>query len=374
MNKKQAKNLFKRYIRNECSSEEVELLHNYLNSFQDKTQLWEELKYDEDIKEKLWNKIKSEIEFKNKPTLLWNRRYLKYAAIFVGLLGGFWLYQSSNDKVQDNEPYVIENTIILKTSANEVREINTDGKKEVLDINGKIVGRQNGNQIKYDNNAEITDLVYNEIIVPNGKKFQLILSDGTLVHMNSGSSLKYPVNFIPEQERKVFLKGEAYFEVTINGENAFLVSTDAMEIMVLGTHFNVNSYSDSESFTVLAEGSVAVYDKKSSDFNPTVIQPGEKALIADGSIEVTDVDVNDYLSWREGKLSFNNQSFKEIIGKIERHYGVLIQNDVTDLNSERFYGNFKEETIIDLLDTFKESAGFDYYIENNIIKIYNMNK
>lgn len=374
MNKKQAKNLFNRYIRNECSSEEVELLHNYLDSFQDKTQLWEELKYDEEIKEKLWNKIKSEIEFKKKPTLLWNRKYLKYAAIFVGLLGGFWLYQSSNDKVQDNEPLVIENAIILKTSDNEVREINAEGEKAVLDMNGKIVGRQNGNQIKYDNNAGITELVYNEVIVPNGKKFQLILSDGTLVHMNSGSSLKYPVNFIPEQERQVFLKGEAYFEVTKNGENPFLVSTDAMGIKVLGTHFNVSSYADSETYTVLAEGSVAVYDKKSSDLNATIIQPGEKAFIAESSIEVIAVDVNDYLGWREGILSFNNQSFKEIIDKIERHYGVLIQNDVTDLNSERFYGNFKEETIIDLLDTFKESAEFDYYMENNKIKIYNMNK
>jgi len=374
MTKKQARDLFDRYIRNECTSEEVELLQKYLDSFQDPTQLWEDLKYDEEIKEQLWNKIKSEIEVKKEPTLLWNRKFLKYAAIFVGLLGGFWLYQSNNDQVQDTNPLVIDNAIILKTSNNEVREINEQGEKEVLDINGKIVGRQNGNRIKYENDLEITELVYNEVIVPNGKKFQLILSDGTLVHMNSGTSLKYPVNFIPEQERKVFLRGEAYFEVTKNGKNPFMVSTDAMVVKVLGTHFNVNSYTDLETYTVLAEGSVAVYDKKSSDLNSTIIEPGEKALIAKSSIEVTAVDLNDYLGWREGILSFNNQPFKDIIDKIERHYGVLIQNDVTNLNTERFYGNFKEETIIDLLDTFKESAGFEYYIENNKIKIYNMKK
>jgi|AntAceMinimDraft_11_1070367.scaffolds.fasta_scaffold16426_2 hypothetical protein len=374
MNKKQAKNLFNRYIRNECSPQEVDLLHNYLDSFQDKTQLWQELNYDEEIKEKLWNKIKSEIEIKKKPAILWDRKYFRYAAIFIGLLGGFWLYQSSDDKVQENELLVIENAITLKSSDNEVREINTENEETVLDINGRIVGKQNGNQIKYDNNVEITQLIYNEVIVPNGKKFQIILSDGTLVHINSGSSFKYPVNFIPEQERQVFLKGEAYFEVTKDGKNPFFVSTESMGINVLGTHFNVNTYTDSETYTVLAEGSVAVYNKKSSDLNPTIIQPGEKAFIAESSIEVTAVDVNDYLGWREDMLSFNNQSFKEIIYKIERHYGVLIQNDVTALNSERFYGNFKSETIIDLMDTFKESAGFDYSIENNKIKIYNMKK
>ena len=374
MTKKQAKDLFTRYVKNECSSEEVELLHTYLDSFQDQSQLWEALKFDEEIKEKLWKKINSEIKVKKESNSLMSSKYLKYAAIFLGLIGGVWLYQKSTNIVKDNEPLVIENAIILKTSNNQVSEINSDGEHTVMERNGKLVGRQNGNQLRYDKTAEITELIYNEVIVPNGKKFQIILSDGTLVHINSGSSFKYPVNFIPEQERQVFLKGEAYFEVTKNLENPFLVSTEVMGIKVLGTQFNVNSYTDSETYTVLAEGSVAVYDKKSSDLNPTIIQPGEKAFISESSIEVTAVDINDYLGWREGVLSFNNQSFKEIIDKIERHYGVVIQNDVTDLNSERFYGNFKLETIIDLMDTFKESAGFDYTIENNKIKIYNMKK
>lgn len=373
MNKKQAKKLFDKYVRNECSPDETTLLHHYLDSFQDKNKLWSELRYDEEIKEALLLKIKSELNFNEKPNPFSFRKYYKYAAIFIGILGGLVWFQLDTKEQQINNKLVNEDAIVIKTSDNRLTKISTDGSQVVVDANGGVVGKQNGNQIRYDSNEKIKELVFNEISIPNGKKFQLILSDGTLVHLNSGSTLKYPVNFIPGQERQVFLSGEAYFEVTKNSENSFLVSTNEMDVTVLGTHFNVSSYAGSETFAVLAEGSVSVSNQKSDDRESTIIKPGEMASITTTNIEVKNVDLKDYLSWREGILSFHHEPFSEIISKIERQYGVTIENKYDAMSTVRFRGNFKEETIIDLLNTFKESAGFDYSIDNNKIIITNMN-
>lgn len=375
MNKKQVKKLFDKYVKDECSAQEIEMLDNYLESFQDKNRLWSELRYDEEIKDKVWHKIKSEVSGKNQEHGFSIKRYLKYAAIFIGIIGGLLWYQFSGDAIVQSDNLITDSEVILKRSDNTLTKIDANSELHLFDKSGRIIGNQKGNQISYDNNEEIQELVYNEVLVPNGKKFQLILSDGTLVHMNSGSSLKYPVNFISGKDRQVFLDGEAYFEVTKDRQDRFLVTTKDMEIEVLGTHFNVSSYKDADSFTLLAEGSVAVYDQKDIDEarTPTIISPGEKASIAQNKIKVSTVDINDYLSWREGRLTFNNEPFINIIHKIERHYGVVIENSYNALNPIKFRGAFKkDETIIDLLDTFKESAGFIYKIQDKKIKINRM--
>lgn len=373
MNKKQAKKLFDKYVKNKCSAQEIEMLNKYLESFQDKGKLWSELRYDEEIKDKIWLKIKSEVG--NDENRFSIKRYLKYAAIFIGLIGGLLWYQLANDAIVPEDNLITDSEVILKSSDNTLTKIDSNSEQSLFDKAGKVIGSQKGNQISYDTNKEIKELFYNEILVPNGKRFQLILSDGTLVHMNSGSSLKYPVNFISGQKRQVFLNGEAYFEVTKDSQARFLVTTEDIEIEVLGTHFNVSSYKGAEAFTILAEGRVAVYNQKNGiEFgNPTVIRPGEKASIAQDRIDVNKVDINNYLGWMEGRLTFNNESFINIVQKIERHYGVVIENNYNALSPVKFRGAFKEnEKIIDLMDTFKESAGFEYEIQDNKIKIKSM--
>ncbi len=370
MNKKQAKSLFDKYVKDECSEQEKELLGNYLDSFQDKNKLWSELEYDEEIKDEIWQKIQLNFDriYDKKPFSF--RPYLKYAAVFIGLISCFIYYQLKNNTYINTDELVIDSAITLKTSDNKVTKISTDKEQYFLDDKGKVLGVQKGNQINYHGNSETKELIYNEILVPNGKKFQLILSDGTMVHINSGTSLKYPVNFISGKKREVFLEGEAYFEVAKDEENPFLVTTSDVGIEVLGTHFNVSSFEGAETFTVLAEGSVAVYDNNLKEENvSTIIKPGEKATLIDDKFEVNTVNIEDYLSWRKGKLSFNNEPFNEIIKKIERRFGVAIFNKYTALDSVRFNGTFSDETIIDLLDTFKESAQFNYQIENNLIII-----
>lgn len=370
MNKRQAKKLYKKYVNNECSEHEKELLNSYLESYQDKQISLNDLNFDQDVKNKLWQQIISETTKKKKVVKLPINNYLKYAAIFLIMISISVLFFNKEDNVKQPPLVISEEAIILRTEDNEKVVINTKNNQSLYK-NGQVVGTQNGAAINYVNNEALTELVYNEIEIPHGKTFKLTLSDGTVVHLNAGTSMKFPVNFIKGKQREIYLDGEAYFEVAKDRKHPFIVNTHEMGVKVLGTHFNVNSYEGSKSYTVLAEGSVVVYNqhKKNTIAYQKTIIPGQKASLTSENIEVKNVDINKYLSWREGRLLFNNDSFLNIIKKIERKYNVKIKNEYSELNNLRFKGDFKNETIIDLLDTFKESAGFNYKIIDNEIII-----
>ncbi len=371
MKRKQLKKLFNKYINNECTDHEVKLLDAYLDSFQDKDNLWSDLNYDESLKEELWLKIKSKALTETKVKPFNYKTYLKYAAVFAGLSLGLLWYQLKFGNTSGSEIMVSDTTVTVKTSGTTAK-IDTDGSQVLLNKNGEVVGKQEGTQISYEKNESIKELIYNEVFVPNGKKIEVLLSDGTMVYMNSGSSLKFPINFIPGHKRQVFLEGEAYFEVTKNPNNPFQVSTSNMEVKVLGTHFNVSAYHNTQTFAVLAEGSIAVNKKENNNIEneATIIIPGEKATITEKAIDVKTVNLEDYIGWRDNRLSFNDEPFVDIIKKIERHYGVSINNKYVALNPIQFKGTFKDETILDLLNTFKETANFNYIINSNNITIY----
>lgn len=376
MDKKQLKILFNKYINNECTDQEIKFLENYLDSFQDKDNLLSELTYDAELKEKIWLKIRSNTINKKEVKSFSIKPYLKYAAILTGLFVGLLWYQFNPVEVKNPET-ITGTDITIKSSNNTTTAINVNGSKTLVNDNGEVVASQKGTQISYIKNEEISKLVFNEIFVPNGKKAELLLSDGTMVHMNSGSSLKFPVNFIRDKKREVFLEGEAYFEVAKNPNNPFVVSANNMLVQVLGTHFNVSAFKNQKAYAVLAEGSIAVnknQNDKQVKLSPKIMVPGEKAIILNNEIEISKVDVYDYLSWRDGVLAFNDEPFVDIIKKIERQYGVIINNECAKLNPMRFKGTFTDETILELLDTFKESASFKYEINNNNITLYDENE
>ena len=152
-------------------------------------------------------------------------------------------------------------------------------------------------------------LVYNTLYVPYGKKFGVVLSDGSEVYLNSGSTLKYPVKFIQGQSREVFLDGEAYFTVAKHKENSFLVNANNIISKVYGTQFNVSSY-DNEAYTqvVLIEGSVGVSSSEnSSEF---MLKPNEiaKYIKSNKTLVTNTVDVSSHVAWIDGVLLFNVSS------------------------------------------------------------------
>lgn len=368
MNQHEAKKLFRKYLNNECSETEIHLLETFLESYQNKD--FEKLKLgiNHVQKKRIWNRIKSRTYPTQKTGKGRFRHYFKYAAmltIAIGtLLSWYQMYNSPTDELIIPEDY-----IVLKMGGNRMKKV--IGSNTTIEIKEKntVIGSQSGNLITYSKHEVITELIFNEISVPNGKNFKLILSDGTFVHLNSGTTFRFPINFISGQERKVFLIGEAYFEVSKDSAHPFMVSTKEMDVAVLGTHFDINAYANGQTYTVLSEGSISITSANRIN-DGILIKPGEKAVAEPNVITVTKVDINDYLGWRENKLIFDNEPFIDIMDKIERKYNVAITNKYQDLNRTKFKGWFEDETIIDLLDTFKESAEFEYKIVNNEIIIF----
>jgi Fe2+-dicitrate sensor, membrane component len=206
---------------------------------------------------------------------------------------------------------------------------------------------KNGNTVVIDSNREISQNVdngvvqYNTVVVPYGKRSQVILSDNTIVWLNSGSRLVYPARF-SEEKREVYLEGEALFEVTHNENHPFHVLTKDIEVKVLGTVFDLSAYEeDSMVNTVLERGSVeVVYNKSLFGSSTSKMVPGKLASysLTDKSISMQDVDTKDFTSWKDGYLAFKQKSLESIIRRLSRYYDVSIEFENPELAQETFSG------------------------------------
>jgi len=170
----------------------------------------------------------------------------------------------------------------------------------------------------------------NTLVIPYGNSSVITLADGSRVWLNAGSRLIYPSEFV-DKKREVFLVGEAYFEVTKNEHQPFVVKTTDIEINVLGTHFNVSAYPEDYSVqTVLAEGSVHINRLNSGLFDKGItLTPGEMAYYnrKNKDTHIYNVDVEQYTSWTQGLFSFSNTDFNRIIKRLERYYNIRFQFD-----------------------------------------------
>jgi transmembrane sensor len=188
------------------------------------------------------------------------------------------------------------------------------GSAKVIKLDGKLL---------YDLGSEkAKQIVYNTISTPKGGQYQLELPDGSLVWLNASSSIYFPTSFI-EKERRVEITGEAYFEVAKSADKPFIVSVNNSEVQVLGTHFNINAYSDEEEVrTTLLEGSVKFVDGS----NTSLLQPGQQSqLTKDRIVKVaSNVDVNEVVSWKNGLFSFENAGIETIMRQLSRWYDVEI--------------------------------------------------
>jgi len=159
------------------------------------------------------------------------------------------------------------------------------------------------------------------ISTPIGGEYQLTLSDGTRVWLNANSSISYPIGF-NEGTREVKMTGEVYFEVAGNKQQPFVVKIGDASIKVLGTHFNVNAYPDESSIkTTLISGSVQVEKRNKK----CILKPGQQAEIrlnSNNNIQVSNVDVEEMLAWKNGYFLFNEENLESVMKKISRWYDV----------------------------------------------------
>ncbi|MGY0036944.1 FecR family protein [Pedobacter sp. NJ-S-72] len=212
---------------------------------------------------------------------------------------------------------------------------------------------------------------------PKGGQYQLVLPDGTKVWLNAASSLRYPVAF-QGNERKVELTGEAYFEVAKDKTRPFEVYSNNQVVQVLGTHFNINAYSN-EPFvsTTLLEGSVKVTNSLTNA--QKIIRPGQQSLISkDGQagIEVKNMDLDEAVAWKNGYFMFNEEELESILKKVSRWYNVDVQYEQEELKHQLFSGTLsKYSNVSQVLKKLEMLQSIHFKIEGRkIIVTKNLHK
>ncbi len=228
-----------------------------------------------------------------------------------------------------------------------------------------------------------------EIIAKKGIRKEFKLPDGTSVVLNSGSTISYDPEMNSRESREVSLVGEAFFKVAHNAARPFRVKSPKVVIKVLGTEFNLKDYpGEKESETTLMKGSVelTVNDRINQKF---VLKPSEKIVLLENTkkggsskasfvatienVSPVNVGENKYIeeiSWTENKFVFQNESFEELLPKLERWYNVRIILQNPDIRSYRFTGVFINENIIQALEAMQLIKSFNYKLAENEIKIY----
>ncbi|UOY08569.1 DUF4974 domain-containing protein [Muricauda sp. SCSIO 64092] len=323
----------------------------------------------------VWEKVLQKIDpigpSPRKP--LWTKPIFRYAAVFIGLLGiAAWYMFNSVQTSEERLPMVDKNAITLQLENGEVKVLSEDGSLTIKDDEGNVVVAKQGTNLSYSDSVPVDKLVYNTLTIPYAKRFGITLSDGTKVHLNSGSSIKYPIKFIKGQHREVFLTGEAFFEVSEDTKRPFIVTSNDLVVTVLGTAFNVKAYpEDKEINTVLVSGSVGLSNKNKPIAEPMILEPGHMASWdkTNDAMIMEAVDTELYTSWIHGRLVLKRTPFAQIIPKLQRFYDVSITNDYPSLNDKVFTASYDIETIGEVMESLSEIIPFHFEVHGDEIII-----
>lgn len=217
--------------------------------------------------------------------------------------------------------------------------------------------------------------IYVESKSPTGSTSRLTLSDGTIVELNAGSTISYPLIFQGEN-RTVTLTGEACFDVAHNAKQPFVVDTKHMKIKVLGTYFNIKAYEDDDkAIATLMKGlvNVKIEQSDSSPFKSIVLKSDQQVIFdkAANRAKVLNVNAELYASWKNGECFFENERMADIIKILSRQYGVKITIRSKKLENQLYSGFFsKQEGLFHILNSFKKNRNFKYHQTDQEIEIY----
>ncbi|MDN3548830.1 FecR family protein [Mucilaginibacter aquaedulcis] len=247
------------------------------------------------------------------------------AAIILLTIGvGGWLALNRKENVERSVARIVpgSNKAIL-TLANGKQISLTDASQGLVarEAHMAITKSDNGRLVYEQNGTDNQSPKFNTITTPKGGQYWVGLADGTRVLLNAASSLRYPVNFAGAL-RKVELTGEAYFEVAKDKAHPFIVQTATQTVRVLGTHFNINSYADEPAVkTTLIEGSVRINDILNNKGG--ILKPGEQAVLTKKSLNISTVDTEEALAWKNGYFMFD-ETITSAMRKISRWYDVEV--------------------------------------------------
>jgi transmembrane sensor len=298
--------------------------------------------------------------------------YAAILAIFAGL--SWYLIYTKKDKaiveiVSDPIPERNHKAILVLSDGEQLQLDNLQ-KTNLTEKGGVNISNIPGQMLSYDQvGAAKTEAAYNKLLVPAGARYQVQLSDGTKVWINSASDLAYPVVF-DENERRVELSGEAFFEVKHDAGRPFIISANGYEIKVLGTVLNISAYeSDHVIETTLVKGAVEV---KGREGKSLPMEPGQMLSVdhAGQVFTVKEVDAKFYTSWKDGILYFNKVTFEELMVKFERWYDVEIGFKNKEAKKLIYSGAMENSRNIEfLLDLIKKTAHVDFVVSGRSITI-----
>lgn len=321
---------------------------------------------------KAWEKNRRMLNQKKKVVRKRLYRSLGYAAgmiLIIGMGTAFWF--SHRSKMEKTYPVVAQ--LEIRPGAPKALLTLASGEKIDLERNEKMAIRENAGWIKNENhvlqyssqNNESSVLEYHTLNIPRGGEYQLKLEDGTLVWLNSETQLRYPITF-GKKERRLYLEGEAYFQVNKDPGRPFVVCAGGIDVTALGTEFNVLTTEDGTEAT-LVEGSVKI----NTDQGETqILSPSQQAVYdrASRSVEVRPVNTALYTSWKDGYYAFDKQPLQEIMNTLARWYDIQVFFGDQEVAILRFSGRLKRyENISNLLTMIKLTNDVNFEIKEKTI-------
>jgi len=326
-----------------------------------------------ELKDRIYNKILERESIKSyKPnTLSWKRLSIA-ASILIALSAGGWMLVKQHHQQQQQQA---------------MAHITSGGNKAILTLAGGkqiiLTSAQNGTIAKQGNilinktaDGKVTYLVndqiaattdYNTISTPRGGQYWVTLADGTRVLLNASSSLRYPVAF-SGKTREVELTGEAYFEVVHNAAQPFKVKAERQTIEDIGTHFNVNAYTDEpDARTTLLEGSVKVTG--GAALQGSILKPGQQAILKGGLLTVIQANTEQAIAWKNGSFMFESESIASIMRKVARWYNVEVVFDGPE-PADKFGGTVNRfENVSQLLNKLELTGRVHFKVEGRRIMV-----
>lgn len=326
----------------------------------------------EKLSKDLWAKIYRTNKQKKRISLV--KEISKVAVIivlFIGLSVSYIIYNSNdfNDSriVADNitvkvkDDALFKQGVFLKTNDSLISIPDSENIDIRYSNNGNLEINKKDFKLRNLPRSKFSNLTYNELVVPYGKRTTLTLSDGSKLHVNSGTRIRYPMKF-SDRRRDIYVDGEIFIDVAKDKEKPFYVHTHAYTTEVLGTSFNVSAYSEDKSASILLiSGKVKVFNEN----NEYVLKPNQMLEFIDSrNILSEENDINNHTSWKEGVYRFQNESMDNILIRLAKYYGVSMTYPAT-AKQLRFSGS------LDLKDDFKRTlygicaiANLDYIEEN----------
>lgn len=291
-------------------------------------------------------------KLRKRKTLIYSA--ISAAAAILLLIAIYPIFKPSSSQ----EPVAINKSLQLQLANGQVVELS--GKKDSIQLGTTQLSNKNNTLTYSTKDDPASQGKVNSLWVPPGMDYHIHLSDGTLVFLNSATTLKFPFKFAGNL-REITIEGEAYLQVAKDPNRPFILHTPKGAVQVLGTSFNVNTYDSGMVKVSLVEGAVA--------FNSVKLNPGQ-AAISTTETTVTTLNENDLL-WIKGRYKLDNTPLSEITKILPRWYGIQVVIDNNKIADKRFTGTIlKSEPVEEFLDAIKITTGAEYYYKDKILHIH----